>query len=1025
MTVGIRSSTAGWITRTRVGAFAVTACLLAGPAHAVTYVVTNTNDAGAGSLRQAILDANSSGATSPRIEFAIAGPGPHTIAPATNLPALTATGLVVDGYTQPGASANTLATGLDATLQVVLDGQDAHTYGLMLTGTGISVRGLVVHRFLLAGIRLLSCESCVVEGNFVGTDASGSMARPNGTGILLTGQGLDPNLASRQNRIGGLTTAARNLVSGNTGDGIVFFEISEQNAIEGNYVGTDRTGLEALPNGVGVAIRNNQGVFHPAMAERVGPGNVIAGNTRDGFVATSGWGITVRQNYVGVGADGLTPLGNGHDGIAIGDPSTLSFNHDIVDNVIAHNGRRGVRDTDIAPYGYGSRLTRNAIFGNAGLGIDLAGDGVTTDGDPLVVESAPSISSVLTVGGLTTVVGVLQSTPSRAFRIEVFANAACDPSGYGEGQTFVGDVEVNTDSAGSASFVAQVVLPSGQSAVTATATSMPPGGLGMTSEFSPCVGAGTTPPAISGQIVDPNGSGLAHVHVGLGGPHSATTLTDEDGRYRFEGLVRGLTYVVTPSRPGFTFDPAERQFPNLQGDQVGDATRFVAATGVYTRYFAEGATGPFFDTAFALLNPTDTAAHVTFEALTADGATVTRVLDMLPRSRATFEADTLSALASAEFSTVVTADVPIIADRTMRWGNDGYGSHAERSLAAPALTWYLAEGATIAGFNLFYLLQNPAAQPAEVRITYLLPAPQVPLQRTYTIAARSRFNVWVNHEHPVLAAAEVSAVVEVTNGVPIVVERAMYRDAAGQTYGAGHASAGITAPATTWFLAEGNTGTYFDLFVQIANPTATDALVTATYLLPTGATLTKDYAVPAHSRFNIWVDQEELPVGSGQYPLADTAVSTTVASTNGVPLIVERSMWWPGSADTWVEGHNSPGSPTSGTTWALADGEVGAAADIETYILIANTSASAGPVQVTLYFDDGTTTTRTFDLTPTSRFNIAVAAAFPEAAGRRFGTVIESLGDNPVQIVVERAMYRNADGVVWAAGSDALATRLR
>jgi hypothetical protein len=1022
MTVGTRSSTSGWATRTRVGAFVVTVCLLAVPAQAVTYFVTNTNDAGAGSLRQAILEANASLTASPRIAFAIAGPGPHTIAPVIDLPALTATGLVVDGYTQPGASANTLATGLDASLQVVLDGEGARTYGLTLTGTGISVRGLVVHRFVLAGVRLLSCQSCVVEGNFVGTDVSGSMARPNGTGILLSGQGLDPNLASRQNRIGGVTTAARNLVSGNTGDGIAYFQISENNVIEGNYVGTDRTGLVALANGVGIAIRN-LGAFHPAMGERVGPGNVIAGNTHDGLVATSAWGMTVTQNHVGVGADGLTPLGNGHDGVAIGDPSTLSFNHDIVDNVIAHNGRSGVRDTDISPFG--SRLTRNAIFGNAGLGIDLAEDGVTTDGEPLVVESAPFITSVLTVGGLTTVDGVLQSTPSRSFRIEVFASTACDPSGHGEGQTFVGDVEVTTDSTGGASFVAQIVLPAGQLAVTATATSMPQGGMGMTSEFSQCVGVGTTPPALSGQVVDPNGSGLGHVQVSLSGPFAAMAITDEDGRYRFDGLVRGLTYVVTPNRPGFTFDPAQREFENLQVDQGGDATRFVAASGVYTRYFAEGATGPFFDTAFALLNPTDTAAHVTFEALTADGATVTRVLDILPRSRATFEADTLSALASAEFSTVVTADVPVIADRTMRWGTDGYGSHAERSLAAPALTWYLAEGATIAGFNLFYLLQNPAAQPAEVRITYLLPTPQEPLQRTYTIAASSRFNVWVNHEHPVLAAAEVSAVVEVTNGVPIVVERAMYRDAAGQTYGAGHASAGITAPATTWFLAEGNTGPYFDLFVQIANPTATNALVTATYLLPTGATLTKDYAVPAHSRFNIWVDREELPVGSGQYPLANTAVSTSVASTNGVPLIVERSMWWPGSADTWVEGHNSPGSPTSGTKWALADGEVGGAADVETYILIANTSATAGPVQVTLYFDDGTTATRTFDLTPTSRFNIAVAAAFPEAAGRRFGTVIESLGDAPVQIVVERAMYRNANGVVWAAGTDALATRLR
>ena len=138
-----------------------------------------------------------------------------------------------------------------------------------------------------------------------------------------------------------------------------------------------------------------------------------------------------------------------------------------------------------------------------------------------------------------------------------------------------------------------------------------------------------------------------------------------------------------------------------------------------------------------------------------------------------------------------------------------------------------------------------------------------------------------------LAASDVSAVFEVLNAQPIIVERAMYLDVPGQPFGAGHESAGITAPANEWFLAEGATGSYFDLFVLIANPGTSDAQVEATYLLPDGTTVVKRHTVGATSRFNIWVDLEDAR-------LADTAVSTTIRSTNGVPVIVERAMWWPG-----------------------------------------------------------------------------------------------------------------------------------
>jgi hypothetical protein len=145
-----------------------------------------------------------------------------------------------------------------------------------------------------------------------------------------------------------------------------------------------------------------------------------------------------------------------------------------------------------------------------------------------------------------------------------------------------------------------------------------------------------------------------------------------------------------------------------------------------------------------------------------------------------------------------------------------------------------------------------------------------------------------------------------------------------------------------------------------------------------------------------------------------------------VPIIVERSMWWP--QPLWNEGHNEAGATATGTRWALAEGEVGGATELQTYILVANTSAVSGTAQVTLYFEDATTAVQTITLPPNSRTNVAVGEMFPQAVGRRFGATVQSLpaaGSSAVpQIVVERAMYSNPDGVLWGAGTAALATRL-
>ncbi len=281
----------------------------------------------------------------------------------------------------------------------------------------------------------------------------------------------------------------------------------------------------------------------------------------------------------------------------------------------------------------------------------------------------------------------------------------------------------------------------------------------------------------------------------------------------------------------------------------------------------------------------------------------------------------------------------------------------------------------------------------------------------------SRFTIWVDQEDARLAAAEVGATVRVVSGSPIIAERSMYRSVNGTLFGAGHNSAGVTAPALSWFLAEGATGAYFDLFVLLANPGTDDASVDVRYLLPNGTIVSRSYVVTARSRSNIWVDLVDPQ-------LADTAVSTIVESTNGVPIIVERAMWWPGTSATWHEAHSSPGATAVGTRWASAEGEVGGSANIATYVLLSNTSGFAGSARVTVHFEDGTTVVRTFPIAATSRFNVDVGTEFPESIGKRFGVVVESLGVTPAQLVVERAMYSDAGGVTWAAGSNALATRL-
>ncbi len=527
---------------------------------------------------------------------------------------------------------------------------------------------------------------------------------------------------------------------------------------------------------------------------------------------------------------------------------------------------------------------------------------------------------------------------------------------------------------------------------------------------------GTLVYQISGQVRDLNDTGVAGVTITLTGTQAGSVLTDLNGNYVLPNLPIGGTYTVTPTRGSFQFNPASQAFTNLQQDEV--AGFFIAQVGSFTRYFAEGATSAFFNTEIALLNATGTPTTATVRFQRPGGvAEVTQTVPLTGIQRVTVDPKTLG-LAQAEFSTVIESDQPVIADRTMTWDANAYGSHAETSIGRPLTRWYLAEGATINGFDLFYLIQNPSNQTAEISVQYLLPAPLSPITKTYAVDPLSRFNIWVNQEGGPLGAAEVSAVITSTNNVPVIVERAMYRPVGAQIFGAGHESAGVEAPAARWYFAEGATGPYFDLFFLVANPNAQPSDIEARYLKPDGSVVTRTYTVDPNSRFNVWVDFEGVE-------LADTAVATTFRVTNGINVVIERSMWWWGDIAGWYEGHNSAGATTTGEKWGLAAGEVGGSTALETYILIANTSNTAGTARVTLTFEDGTQAQKDFTLPANSRSNVDVTGDFPAAANKRFGAIVESLGTTPAQIVVERAMYNSAGGVFWAAGTSALGTKLR
>ncbi|MEO7659995.1 MAG: hypothetical protein ABIV48_10310, partial [Pyrinomonadaceae bacterium] len=391
------------------------------PPQAATYIVTDT----AGSLLVAILNANSNpGADTIIFSIPTSDPGYDsttgvwTITPGANgLPTITDP-VTIDATTQPGYLNRPV---------IELNGSNINNRVALLgiTAGNCVVRGLAINRMRGHGIKLATLGGNRIERNFIGIDAGGSADRGN------RDAGVDIENSSN-NLIGGSTSTARNVISGNDVWGISISGTSANNRIQGNFIGTNRDGTSALGNANGVQV--------------VGSNN----------------------NTIGLNADG-TGAGN-----------SVAFNNGL--GVWIHSGT-------------GNRISGNSIFLNAGLGINLGSDGVT-DNDPgdddtgaNNLQNFPMLTSASSANATTTIQGTLNSTPNTDFKVEFYSSQTCNsPSNTGVGETFLGSTTLTTDSSGNRNFTDtsaltfQIAVAIGR-LITATATDP----AGNTSEFSACM----------------------------------------------------------------------------------------------------------------------------------------------------------------------------------------------------------------------------------------------------------------------------------------------------------------------------------------------------------------------------------------------------------------------------------------------------------------------------------------------------------------------------------------------------------
>ncbi len=528
------------------------------------------------SLREAINAANAD----PRkneINFNIPGSSPHTIQPSTPLPVITVP-VIIDGATSQHDFSGTPVIEIDGS-------QIVEANGLEITAGNSTVRGLVINNCGAAGIYLHVNGENVIEGNYLGTDVTGTLSRSNhlsgvhimdvpnniiggsssGSGNIISGNevcgiwiefpnakgniiqgnsiglaanGADPlgngefgikiqdasqnmiggnspgegNIISANGKhgilinncgagsnnivqgnyigtdidgtntigngwsgvvilnsedalVGGTKVSARNIIAGNRYGVRLYGNDSHNNLVQGNYIGTDFSGMIALPNrSAGVFI--SHGAYNNTIGgNEAGTGNVISGNQRGGvYIGFGANNNMVQGNLIGTDKSGAEPLGNTTDGISIfqkANDNMIGGDEEGTGNIIAFNAGVGVLvNNDPSPVR--NCISRNSIHSNGDIGIDLSlstgepfTDGVTVNdpGDADIgsneLQNFPVLSHAYSTWGydnsiITTVDISINSTPETMYLLQFFKNDECDASGFGEGKTHILNKEVIT-----------------------------------------------------------------------------------------------------------------------------------------------------------------------------------------------------------------------------------------------------------------------------------------------------------------------------------------------------------------------------------------------------------------------------------------------------------------------------------------------------------------------------------------------------------------------------------------------------
>ena len=526
----------------------VLALLLAVTANTVnanTFTVINTNSSGTGSFLQALFDANNVATTTPHlIQFAIPGAGVRTIK-LNSVPTLLRP-LVIDGFTQPGSSPNTLTNGNNANQLIRLEG--GISQGMVFDTPSNVVRGISFVGWSTWALHLGS-SNCVVEGCLFGVTPAGTVI-PNKWGVYVNGS---------QNRVGGTSPENRVVINSvasgdSTASGVAFTTTARDNVIQGCYIGTgingsgaswssgtgivlggtnnliggidagnvicgftnsgirlngrghviqgnriglDITGTNAFPNsGGGVAFVFSENNLIGGLAS--GAGNVISGNIGHGiWVSNSGSTNNVVQgNFIGTDRTGTVPLGNSNFGIyftASTDDNMVGGTNAGAGNIIAFN-TEGVHidSKNVSVRG-------NSIYSNAGRGIALGysltvNDPNDNDIGPNNRQNFPVLTNAIeSLSGLK-IQGTLPSRSNTTFQLDFYSNVVRDAANRGEGQKYLGSTNITTGSNGTAAFTVTVTGVISGLEISATATDPS----GNTSEFSDCVTASSElPPRLS------------------------------------------------------------------------------------------------------------------------------------------------------------------------------------------------------------------------------------------------------------------------------------------------------------------------------------------------------------------------------------------------------------------------------------------------------------------------------------------------------------------------------------------------